>query len=212
MDLSDYREQYEGEELPNPMPHSPWELLKSWIKRAINEKKIFEPNAMSLATVNSKGHPSLRIVLFKEVREGGIVFYTNYDSRKGREIFENPHVAATIWWPEIYRQVRLEGVAQKVSERDSTEYFHSRPKGSQLSAVASSQSSVLESKSQLLDRLAKLKEKYKDKDKVDRPENWGGYLIKAESIEFWQGQPDRLHDRMRYQKNGLEWKMERLAP
>lgn len=212
MDLSQYRTSYEGEELAEPMPDSPWELLKNWVQRALNDKRIFEPNAMSLATSNRAGKPSLRIVLFKEIRDGGIVFFTNYSSRKGKEIEENPNVAATIWWPEIFRQVRIEGKVQKISAKESTDYFQSRPKGSQLSAVASPQSSVIKDKDFLVNRMDSLEEEYKDREVVERPENWGGYIIQAENIEFWQGQPNRLHDRMRYTKNGLEWKVERLAP
>jgi pyridoxamine 5'-phosphate oxidase len=203
---------YEGKDLKEPLPEAPWELLNSWVRRALSEDNIFEPNAMSLATSTNDGKPSNRIVLFKEVREEGIVFYTNYESRKGREIENNPHVAATIWWPEIFRQVRLEGVAEKVSEEESTEYFHSRPKGSQLGALISDQSEVIESKEELMEQLNKAREKYEDADKVDRPENWGGYYIETHTIEFWQGQPNRLHDRIRYRKEKGEWTRERLAP
>lgn len=212
MDLSKYRTQYEGEDLKEPLPDAPWDLLKNWVRRALLEKKVFEPNAMSLATVDAEGQPSVRIVLFKEVSDEGLVFYTNYDSQKGKEIANNPKVAAAMWWPEIFRQIRISGIAEKISPEKSTEYFHSRPKGSQLGAVASLQSSVIDSRDALFDNLDKVREKYKDQENVDRPENWGGYFIKIESVEFWQGQPNRLHDRIRYRKQGEKWVRERLAP
>ena len=213
MDLSDYREHYDGEALKEPMPDQPWDLLKSWVKRALDEKSIFEPNAMSLATVDKTSKPSLRVVLFKEVRVGGIVFYTNYNSRKGQEIESNSKVSLVFCWLELARQIRIEGVAQKIIEDDSDDYFHTRPMGSQLAAWASPQSKVVKDREILETRMQEYRNKFTGEKTIPRPPYWGGYKVIPKVIEFWQGRQNRFHDRLQYTKiEENNWKIERLAP
>ncbi len=213
MDLSNYREHYDQAELNEPLPEDPMQLFKDWLSEAIMDGRLKEPNAMSLGTATSEGIPSVRIVLFKEVRERGLVFYTNYNSAKGREISANPKVAATVWWPEMERQVRFTGKASKISPDDSTEYFHSRPRGSQLGAIVSPQSDEIPNKRSLERKLNKADRSFKGVEKLDRPEHWGGYYIEASKLEFWQGRPNRLHDRIEYllDSDG-NWSRRRLAP
>lgn len=211
MDIKDFRKEYHSESLTreslNPDPAA--QFLK-WLKEAVNAK-IDEPNAMALATASKAGKPSCRMVLFKHFDEGGLIFYTNYQSRKARELSENPYAAASIFWKDLERQVSIEGVVQKLTKEESEEYFKSRPRESKLGAWASRQDAVIPSRAVLEKEYARLEEKYKDKD-IPMPPFWGGYRLKPERFEFWQGRNRRLHDRFLYSREGNVWKIERLSP
>jgi pyridoxamine 5'-phosphate oxidase len=185
--------------------------LLRWIEKA-QAAGIPEPNAMTLATTGSDGWPSARIVLLKEVRPAGLVFYTNYGSRKGRDLAENPRAALVFFWPQLSRQVRITGPVVKTSRAESEAYFQTRPRGAQLAAWASWQSSPIADRGVLEARVRKMEAKFAG-GKVALPPNWGGFRLRPESIEFWLGKPDRLHDRVRYsQGHQGGWKVERLAP
>jgi len=192
----------------------PMQQFEKWFKEAI-EAQIHEPNAMTLATATPKGIPSARIVLLKGLDERGFIFYTNYESKKGSEIRENPHVSLTFFWPELARQVRIDGLADKISKRESQEYFNNRPHGSRLGAMASNQSKVIENRDIIESKYQELSEKFKESDNIDVPDFWGGFLVSPYRIEFWQGRSNRLHDRLQYTLQKIspkEWKIERLSP
>lgn len=190
---------------------NPIKQFDSWFNEAI-AANVIEPNAMTLATATTDGRPSARIVLLKDYNPDGFSFYTNYLSRKGREIAKNPMGAVTFFWPELERQVRIEGTIEKLSKVQSDRYFNSRPKGSQISAVVSPQSQEIGSRGELDSRMVKMENEYKDKE-VPKPAHWGGYILKPRLIEFWQGRPSRLHDRIVYKKvDNKNWKKVRLAP
>lgn len=173
---------------------------------------IPEPTAMTLATANREGRPSARTVLLKSVDRNGFVFYTNYESRKGRELEENPHAALVFSWPQLRRQVCITGTVSKVSRAESEEYFRTRPRGHQLGAWASLQGEVVASRAGLDRRLAELEERYRDRD-VPLPPYWGGFRLAPEIIEFWQGRANRMHDRLLYVRDGGEhWIIKRLSP
>ncbi len=193
------------------MPKVPLSLFKTWMDHAMNGD-IDEPNAFTLATANKESVPSARIVLLKGLTEKGFIFYSNYESRKAKEMDENPYVAAVFLWKEQERQVRIEGKVQKISKEDSQKYFSSRPKGSQISAVASPQSKVIEDYQELLDRRDQLTKEFEGTDHIPVPDYWGGYLILPHAIEFWQGRPNRFHDRFRYSKSDDSWNLDRLSP
>lgn len=174
--------------------------------------EIRDVNAMSVATVSADGGPDVRIVLLKGVSEGGFVFYTNYESAKGREIAANPRVALNFFWVQLERQIRISGVAEKTTREESEAYFHSRPTGSQLGAWASPQSEVIENRAVLEKKLAEMAQRFADKS-VPLPPHWGGYRVLPEAIEFWQGRTNRLHDRFCYSRQGDNgWRIDRLAP
>lgn len=168
-------------------------------------------NAMSLATVDADGQPSTRIVLLKELDDRGFVFFTNYRSRKGRAIEANPRVGLCMWWEPMHRQLRAHGVAETLTVAESDAYFASRPRESNLSGMASEQSAIVASRRELEDRRDALRAAW-DGRELERPEHWGGYRVVPSSIELWQGQPDRLHDRLRYRRRGDGWVLERLGP
>jgi pyridoxamine-phosphate oxidase len=213
MEIANLREDYRLAALDEAhcSPH-PMRQFEQWFKEAKNAA-LKEPNAMTLATVNSDGQPSARIVLLKGLEREGFVFYTNYTSRKGRELAENPRCALTFFWAELERQVRVEGTVQKISKEQSESYFKGRPKGSRIGAVVSNQSSELPSRQPLEVRLAELEIAYANTDDVPMPATWGGYHLTPHLLEFWQGRTNRLHDRIVYRlTSDGNWRMGRLAP
>ena len=188
----------------------PIQQFNTWFNEAVTSK-VPEPNAMNLATVNG-GRPASRIVLLKGVEDGRFVFYTNYQSQKGKALEQNPACALTFFWPELERQVRIEGVATRVDAKRSEEYFQSRPRGSQVGAWASPQSSIINERLLLEERAKQIEEKFKGLEKLPKPQQWGGYEVDPMLLEFWQGRPSRLHDRILFTKVDGEWKINRLAP
>jgi pyridoxamine 5'-phosphate oxidase len=184
--------------------------FEKWFKEAV-DSKVHEPNAMTVATVAVDGKPSARILLLRNFNEKGFVFYTNYTSRKGEEILKNPNCAILFFWPELERQVRVEGILSKQTSEESDIYFNSRPRQSKLGAWTSAQSKVIESRKVLDEEYKRLSAKY-PYEIVPRPPHWGGYILNPTAIEFWQGRPSRLHDRILYTQENKAWKIERLAP
>lgn len=185
--------------------------FEKWFKQAI-EAKALEPNAMNLATLSEKGTPSSRIVLLKGIEKSQFVFYTNYQSQKGRELEHNPACALNFFWPELERQIRIEGVVSRVSAKASDEYFQSRPRESQVGAWASPQSTMIDNREILEERAKQIDVKYKGLEVLPRPKQWGGFGVTPFEIEFWQGRPSRLHDRIVYTKTDNRWNINRLAP
>lgn len=211
-DLTNYRKSYEKSELTeDQIPNDPILLFKQWFNE-VDVNSDTEANAMTVSTFGLDGFPKSRVVLLKQYDENGFVFYTNYDSEKGKAIAANPNVCLSFFWEKFERQVIVKGIAEKVSEEMSDEYFHSRPEGSQLGAVASHQSQVIESRESLENKLEELRQEFGGKT-ILRPEIWGGYQVKPVEIEFWQGRANRLHDRIRYRlKDDYSWIAERLSP
>lgn len=191
---------------------NPFLQFKKWFQEAL-DAQLPEPNAMTLATATPEGKPTLRVVLLKGFDENGFVFYTNYESRKGQELQANPYAALNFLWLELERQVRIEGKAIRVSNSESTAYFKSRPKGSQIGAWASPQSTVIPDRQVLEEKVQELMTTYENTEVLPKPEHWGGFIVIPDLIEFWQGRSSRLHDRIRYTLQADEsWKIERLAP
>ena len=189
----------------------PIEQFTKWFNDAV-ASEIVEPNILTLATASADGFPSARTVLLKGYDARGFVFYTNQQSRKGRELAENPRASLVFWWDRLERQVVIQGTVTPVPDDEADDYFHSRPRGSQLGAWASRQSTVIESREVLERRVEELEKEYEGKE-IPRPEYWGGYVVKPLSIEFWQGRPNRLHDRLRYRlSDDGAWIIERLSP
>ena len=210
--LADIRYDYDKDSLhKKDLMKNPIDQFMKWFELAL-EKDIIEANSMTLATADSTGTPAARVVLLKGVEDGGFVFFTNYESRKAMEIKENPKACLLFFWKDLQCQVRIDGVVEKIPEEQSTEYFQSRPKGSQISATASAQSKVIESKERLEKRVMELEKIYENEKILPRPENWGGYKLIPNSFEFWSGRPNRLHDRFLYTRVNDEWKMVRLSP
>jgi pyridoxamine 5'-phosphate oxidase len=191
------------------VPHHPLPLFQLWFDQAV-KAQCPEPNSMTLATADQAGNPSARIVLLKGADQSGFTFFTNYESQKGRELAIRPQAALLFHWHELERQVRIKGLVERVSPADSDEYFHSRPAASRIGAWASPQSSAIPNREFLEDAEKRFKTEFGDSP--PRPEHWGGYCLQPTEIEFWQGRPSRLHDRIHYQLEGSSWKIERLAP
>lgn len=212
-DLSNYRKVYQKSELSkNNISENPLELFQKWFYEVEEFGGDVEANAMTIATIGKDGFPKNRVVLLKKYTWEGFIFYTNYNSEKGLAIEENPNVCLSFFWHNIERQVIIKGTAEKIAENLSDGYFESRPDGSKLGAWASDQSEIVASRKFLDDSLASYEEQFKNKE-ITRPKNWGGYIVKPTSIEFWQGRPNRMHDRIRYTlQEDYNWKIDRLAP
>lgn len=209
VDIRNIRRDYSLAELnEDNLKNNPLELFEIWLKEAL-EKEIKEPNAMALSTVENN-KPKTRIVLLKQIKEGKFLFFTNYNSNKAKEIEKNPNVSLTFFWEELQRQVRVEGIAQKSSEEISIEYFSMRARDSQIAAWVSEQSSPM-SKNEIENRLASFRKKFKNKV-IPKPPHWGAYEIKPLVMEFWQGGPNRLHNRFLYEFINDSWKVQRLGP
>lgn len=189
----------------------PIRQFETWFDEVL-KLKLADPNAMTLATADKQGRPSARTVLLKGVDQNGFSFFTNYESRKGRELGENPNAALVFFWQPLARQVCVNGSIEKLSREESESYFQSRPRGSQLAAWVSRQTSIIEGREVLDKGLEEVTKKYEKVDKIPLPPYWGGFVLKPEWIEFWQGRPNRLHDRFRYRKDGKSWKIDRLSP
>ncbi|CAM1333772.1 pyridoxamine 5'-phosphate oxidase [Tenacibaculum aestuariivivum] len=212
-DLSNYRKTYEKKELlKKNCPENPIELFRDWFFVADESEMVDESNAMNVSSIGLDGFPKNRIVLLKKYTWEGFIFYTNYNSEKGKAILNNNNVCLSFFWPGLEQQIIIKGKAEKLAENLSDGYFESRPDGSKLGAWASNQSEVVPSRKTLDNQLKKTSEKFKNKE-IIRPPHWGGFIVKPMSIEFWQGRPNRMHDRIRYtlEKN-FSWKLERLAP
>ncbi|KXS39312.1 MAG: pyridoxamine 5'-phosphate oxidase [Halomonadaceae bacterium T82-2] len=210
-DIADVRRNYTGDHLDiRNTPDSPVTLFEDWLAQALKQEND-DANAMTLATVDSLGMPHARIVLLKGLDERGLVFYTSYQSHKGAELANVPHAALVFWWPVLQRQVRVEGRVVQVADGESDRYFQSRPRASQLSAWISQQGVEIPDREWLEERRHRFEQLYTDQS-IDRPPHWGGYRVEPEVFEFWQGQSDRLHDRLRYRRHDNDWIKVRLAP
>ncbi|MEX0273292.1 MAG: pyridoxamine 5'-phosphate oxidase [Flavobacteriaceae bacterium] len=212
-DLGDYRKSYAKSELhEGTAGDNPMQLFQTWFYEVEASETVDEANAMTLSTIGLNGFPKSRVVLLKGYTHEGFIFYTNYTSEKGLAIAKEPKVCLSFFWPGMERQVIISGEAEKVPENLSDGYFASRPRGSQLGAVVSDQSQVIPSKEYLWEKLQKMEREYGENE-IPRPEHWGGYLVRPHSMEFWQGRPNRLHDRLRFTlQENYDWKVERLAP
>ena len=212
-DLSELRLSYQKGELHeqhvNAVPH---EQFLGWFNTAL-EAKLHEPYAMSLATANAQGRPHVRTVLLRGATEAGYDFYTNYDSQKGLDLAANPYAELLFYWPELERQIRVAGKVLKISVEESTDYYHKRPRDSQIAAhISTPQSGVIESRMLLQQRFQALHDRVEQQATLTKPEFWGGYRLKADYYEFWQGRPNRLHDRLVYEKTENVWQIQRLMP
>ena len=208
--LNDYRKSYtKGDLNEEDLSNNPFELFEKWFLETESQIGNLEVNAMTVASIGADGFPKSRVVLLKSFSENGFVFFTNYKSDKGRAIANNPKVCLSFFWGSTERQVIIKGAAEKISEEESTSYFLSRPRGSQIGAIASHQSEKIASRAVLDDAVAEIEQL---DGQLSRPEVWGGYVVRPTEIEFWQGRENRLHDRFLYQKDGEQWSHTRLAP
>ena len=212
-DLSNYRKSYEKSELlEDSIPEDPINLFHRWFYEAEELNAADEVNAMTVNTIGLDGFPKARIVLLKKFNEEGFIFYTNYNSEKGKALANNPNVCLSFFWPTVERQIIIKGIAEKTSAIVSDNYFASRPDGSKLGAIVSPQSEIIPDRKFLENNLKQL-ENDLEGNEILRPTNWGGFLVRPVEVEFWQGRPNRLHDRIRYKlKDNYEWRIERLAP
>jgi pyridoxamine 5'-phosphate oxidase len=212
-DLSNYRKSYEKSALlETNIPKEPITLFNQWFLETEQFGGVDEVNAMTVSTIGLDGFPKARVVLLKKFNEEGFVFYTNYKSEKGRAIAANPNVCLSFFWHSMERQVIIKGVAQKLDIAQSDAYFQSRPDGSKLGAIVSNQSEVVASRTFLEDKLKMVEQQF-EVGPIPRPEDWGGYLVVPTEVEFWQGRPNRLHDRIRYHRNeNSKWTTDRLSP
>jgi pyridoxamine 5'-phosphate oxidase len=212
-DLSNYRKSYDKSELlETTIPEDPINLFNRWFHEVEDFGGVDEVNAMTVATIGMDGFPKSRVVLLKKYTFEGFIFYTNYDSEKGKAISNNPNICLSFFWHTMERQIIIKGIAEKTTTNISDGYFESRPDGSKLGAIVSNQSEVIPSRSVLEDKLKQLEKDFQGKE-ITRPDFWGGFLVKPIEVEFWQGRPNRLHDRIRYQlQDDFSWKIDRLAP
>lgn len=212
-DLSNYRKSYDKSALlENQIPEGPINLFHKWFYEAEDLNAADEVNAMTVATIGLDGFPKSRVVLLKKFDEEGFVFYTNYNSEKGKAIIENPNVCLSFFWPTVERQIIIKGRAEKTADIISDNYFASRPDGSKLGALVSPQSEVILNREFLEHSLIELEKEWEGRE-IERPSHWGGFLVRPVEVEFWQGRPNRLHDRIRYQlQTDFDWKIDRLAP
>jgi pyridoxamine 5'-phosphate oxidase len=209
--LEGERRDYEGQDLdPAAVAPDPIEQFRAWM-RAARESGVYEPEAMTVSTVGDDGRPSSRYVLLRGLDERGFSFFTNYESAKGRALAQRPFAALTFGWLALHRAVRVEGDVERLPAQESDAYFASRPRGAQISAWASPQSTVIAGRDELDRAMAEVEERFAGVE-VPRPPHWGGLLVRPERVELWQGRPNRLHDRVRYQRDGDGWRIERLAP
>lgn len=211
LDISALRREYTHEVLSeHSVQRDPIGQFVSWYDEAIGAK-VNEPTAMVLATADIHNRPSARVVLLKGVSDSGFIFYTNYGSRKGNALAQNPYAEILFFWPELERQIRISGYVNKLSEQESDEYFATRPRESQVGAWASQQSAVVRDREELEARFNSLSNEFAERD-IPRPDSWGGYILRPLEFEYWQGRMSRLHDRIRYRKNENSWIIERLNP
>ncbi len=212
-DLSNYRKSYEKSELlENNIPEDPINLFNRWFHETEDFGGVEEVNAMTVATIGLDGFPKSRVVLLKKFNEEGFIFYTNYNSEKGKAIANNPNICLSFFWTSLERQVIIKGVAEKTPEVISDNYFSSRPNGSKLGAIVSPQSEIIPNREYLETNLLLLEQEYEEIE-IPRPKNWGGYLVRPQEVEFWQGRANRLHDRIRFQlQSDFTWKIDRLSP
>lgn len=212
-DLSNYRKSYEKSELlEENIPEDPINLFNRWFHETEDFGGVDEVNAMTVATIGLDGFPKSRVVLLKKFNEEGFIFYTNYNSEKGKAIQQNPNICLSFFWTSLERQVIIKGIAEKTIDAVSDNYFASRPDGSKLGAIVSPQSEVIPNREFLETNLKKLEQEFESTE-IERPKHWGGFLVRPVEVEFWQGRANRLHDRIRYQlQSDFNWKMDRLAP